>query len=255
MAGPQWKGMLNKTIAESMKQDKDSISYPFSTIGPDGGPKVRFILHRGFVNERRKEEDPSSNPIGDEKDGLVGECLLSTTDVRGPKAQQLTGSSDKVEIAWWFAPTGDQYRITGRAFILPRPDHPLHKQFQEHAKRLAPPMTKTKEEFDWESERRRIFEKLSPAIRASFCRPIPGTPLAAKDRQDGGKDYDPNDWPVELKMDGDKELIEQSLSNFSLIVIEPFVVDWCQLNEQPNKREVYRKDTSTGEWSSTAVAP
>ena len=80
-------------------KDKDSISYPLSTIGPDGGPKTRFVLHRfvdlyfqseqdtdltcrGFVNERRKEEDPSSNPAGDEKEGKVGQALLSTTDIR-----------------------------------------------------------------------------------------------------------------------------------------------------------------------------
>ena len=97
-----------------MKKDKDSISYPLSTIGPDGGPKTRFVLHRGFVkwvcpvsraawsppacavvgqrltgepipnchSERRKEEDPSSNPLGDESEGKVGEVLLSTTDIR-----------------------------------------------------------------------------------------------------------------------------------------------------------------------------
>jgi len=122
-----------------------------------------------------------------------------------------------MELVWWFSPTGDQYRITGRAYILPRPDHELYSVFAEHARRLSPPKTKAGGDFDWEAERYRIFEKLSPPIRASFLRPIPGTPLSSQDRKDGGEDYDPNDWPKELTMDGDKKLIDKALSNFALM--------------------------------------
>jgi pyridoxamine 5'-phosphate oxidase len=131
-----------------------------------------------------------------------------------------------MEIAWWFAPSGDQFRITGHAYVFGRPDHPTSVSFlKEHASRLAPPAfakdKKGDEEFNWEDERRRIFEKISPPIRASFVRPIPGTPLKAGERgddsKDGGKeDYEPKDWPAELEMDGDKKLLEESYSNFAL---------------------------------------
>ena len=120
-----------------------------------------------------------------------------------------------MEIAWWFAPTGDQYRITGNAFIIGKPGDETAQSFAEHAKRLAP--SGIKGEFNWEDERRRIFEKCSPPIKASFVRPIPGTPLKADERGDkSGKDYNPHDWPLELK-DGDEELLEKSLSNFALM--------------------------------------
>lgn len=254
---PEWKSKLNTAISENMKKDKDSISYPLSTIGPDGGPKTRFVLHRGFVNERRKEEDPSRNPLGDESEGKVGEVLLSTTDIRAPKSQQLS-KNGKVEIAWWFAPSGDQFRITGDAYLVPGPAHPEHGAFASngHARRLAPPALKDDGKFDWEQERYRIFEKISPAIRASFVRPIPGTPMKAADRgEKGGKDYKYDDFPLELKMDGDKALLDESLKNFALMVIEPHTVDWCQLNEQPNVRAIWRKDRSSGDWTKTDVSP
>lgn len=115
---PEWQGMLNKTISENMKkvcrsgnvvhmparsgfaqpgpfarQDKDAISYAIATIGPDGGPKTRYILHRGMVNERRKEDDPSSNKMGDD-DSLVGEALLSTTDIRSVASRLTSYPSD-----------------------------------------------------------------------------------------------------------------------------------------------------------------
>lgn len=173
---------------------------------------------------------PISGPWSSKNEANVSTLARSIARlVRGPKAQQLTGNSDKVEIAWWFAPTGDQYRIKGRAFILPRPDHPLYEKFTPHAKRLSPRKNQERGDFDWEQERRRIFEKLSPTIRASFCRPVPGTPLSARDRKGNGhggddgdketRDYDPNEWPAELKMDGDKNLIDKSLHNFALMCV------------------------------------
>ncbi|KAK9900658.1 hypothetical protein P389DRAFT_166115 [Cystobasidium minutum MCA 4210] len=255
---PEWKSKLQTAITENMKKDKDSISYPLSTIGPDGKPKTRFVLHRGFVNERRKEEDPSNNPIGEEDTGKVGEVLLSTTDVRAPKSQQLS-KNPHFELAWWFAPSGDQFRITGRAYILGPPDHPSTTSFlSEHGKRLAPPGLAKDGEFNWEDERRRIYEKISPPIRASFARPIPGTPLKDSERSGNGKgegDYQPDSWPQELKMDDDKKLLDLSYSNFALTILEPLEIDWCQLNTQPNQRVIYSKDTSSGKWSQTSVVP
>lgn len=160
--------------------------------------------------------------------------LLVLTMTSAPKSQQLA-KNPNFELAWWFAPSGDQFRIKGRAYVLGRPDHEITKTFlSENAKRLSPPsFLKDKgEEFNWEDERRRIFEKISPPIRASFVRPIPGTPLKQSDRNDkhqggsgkGEGDYDPKSWPEELKMDGDKDLIEKSYANFALTYAQSMFV-------------------------------
>lgn len=138
-----------------------------------------------------------------------------------PKSQQLS-KNPNFELAWWFAPSGDQFRIKGRAYVLGRPDHPTTPAFlAEHGRRLAPPALQKEGEFNWEDERRRIYEKISPTIRASFARPIPGTPLKQSQRAggSGGKDdgdYDPQSWPEELKMDGDKAHLDKSYANFAL---------------------------------------
>lgn len=240
--------------------------YPISTVGPDGNPKTRFVLHRGFVSQPAQGVNVTPSLMV----GLRCECLGERTKKRGwpfsqsyrwrgcwscwwstpqyywcsvrkssisqqcvceysllirsdstnsaPKSQQLT-KNPHFELAWWFAPSGDQFRITGRAYVLGGPDHPTYKAFlSEHGKRLAPPSLQKDGEFNWEDERRRIFEKISPPIRASFIRPIPGTPIKKSERENdnGDGDYDPSAWPEELKMDGDEKLIKESYANFAL---------------------------------------
>lgn len=44
--------------------------------------------------------------------------------------------------------------------------------------------------------------------------------MKASDRgEQGGKDYKYDDFPLELKMDGDKKLVEESFSNFALMCV------------------------------------
>lgn len=127
-------------------------------------------------------------------------------------------------------PVMHQYRIRGRAFILPHPSHPLYAKFPHS--RLSP-YTKSQESskpFDWDSERVRIFRKMSPALRASYCRPTPGTPLSHNG--ENGTDIDPKTFPTELptdldaKTDEEKMHIKEALLNMAIIVIEPFDIDW-----------------------------
>lgn len=69
---------------------------------------------------------------------------------------------------------------------------------------------------------------MAPALRASFVRPTPGTPL----HREGKEDIDPSKFPLELptdleaKTDEDKRDIKEALKNLSLMVLEPFEVDW-----------------------------
>lgn len=113
---------------------------------------------------------------------------------------------------------------------MPNPSHPLYQQFP-HTK-LSPYSTsqESSKAFDWNSERIRIFRKMSPSLRASYCRPIPGTPLSH--HGENGGDIDPKTFPTELPTDLDakteeeKKFIKEALLNMALIVIEPFEIDW-----------------------------
>jgi len=110
-------------------------------------------------------------------------------------------------------------------------------------------------QFDWESERLRIFRKMSPGLRASFCRPIPGTPLASTDPP-----IDPAQFPTSLPSDLDattdeeKRLVGEALQAFSLIVMSPFDVDLCDLGARPNTRSRWELG-KTGQWTETDLVP
>lgn len=69
--------------------------------------------------------------------------------------------------------TAIQFRIKGRAFLLSPPNTPSNSDFPYT--RLAPPLAASgpRSKFDWEAERQRIFQKMSPPLKASFLRPIP----------------------------------------------------------------------------------
>jgi pyridoxamine 5'-phosphate oxidase len=72
-------------------------------------------------------------------------------------------------------------------------------------------------DFNWEQERRRIFDKLSPQLKATFLRPTPGSSW-----KDGPKK--PEDYPEKLE-DDDTENKETSLTRFALLAIEPSQID------------------------------
>lgn len=98
----------------------------------------------------------------------------------------------------------------------------------------------------------RIYRKLSPALRASFVRPTPGSAL--KDGVDPPETY-PTELPTDLDASEDeKKLIDQALHNFALIVIDPHAVDICDLGSQPNTR-VQWKRAEGGQWQKQDVVP
>ncbi|KAK4698433.1 pyridoxamine 5'-phosphate oxidase, partial [Phenoliferia sp. Uapishka_3] len=245
---PRWVGLLQDSLNKSMAKDPGQIAYALSSSS-DNGPRVRMVVHRGFLNERRSTEDPSwsENPSKDsEGHPFTSSTMLVTTDVRGPKAAQILSSS-VVEFVWWHSTTQHQFRIRAKASILPPAGHPFMSMFP--ASELTPPGLTT---FNWESERLRQFRKLNPPLRASFVRPIPGTPLE-------GTDIDPSTFPKGLPSDLDpaatpkeKEQIAEALKNFSLIVLNPFDIDMCDLSTDPHERIQWNLSDG-GKWVETAV--
>lgn len=114
---------------------------------------------------------------------------------------------------------------------------------------------------------------MSPPLKASFCRPVPGSALG---------EQDPKQWPEELPSPEeatgkDKERIKEALENFAVIALEPVFVDlyafhlfsagcWSdvvcsvppmgrvRLKVMPNERFQYTKETD-GSWKEVAVVP
>ena len=121
------------------------------------------------------------------------------------------------------ASTAHQFRIRGRSYIYGQEGHPINATFP--VARLSPPGITP---FNFNEERKRIFRKMSPGLRASYCRPVPGTPLDSTNPP-----IDPSTFPKELPIDLDenaseqeKAWLEEAMGQMALLVIEPFEVDW-----------------------------
>jgi len=182
--------------------------------------------------------------------------LISTTDVRTPKVTQIISHPD-IELVWWIASTQQQYRIAGKAHIIPSPNHPLYRAFTDtlqseklgHGSGLA---VINSEKFDWEVKRLEIWSKLSSHMKASWARPAPGSPMESPD--------DAKKWPptVEEPKEGDsgetRKNWEYALGNFALVVIDPYEVDFVNMGVVPNTRTKYTRK-SEGKWASVAVVP
>jgi hypothetical protein len=155
-----------------------------------------------------------------------------------------------VQIVWWIDGSQEQYRIAGKAHIIPAPGHTLHKHFLHTIGPLS--LSAGGTAYDWEAKRIAVFKSMSPVMKASWCRPTPGS------RLEGGED-EAKKWPVELEepKPGDEEgkrLWEMSLSNFSLVIIEPQDVDYVELRPIPNRRTRFWR-TSAGVWDDEALVP
>ncbi|KDE04778.1 hypothetical protein MVLG_04832 [Microbotryum lychnidis-dioicae p1A1 Lamole] len=252
---PPWSTLLRESLDRSMKENKDSISFALTTCdGASGESSTRFVVHRGFVNERRSNEDSSwsKNPSEDARGvKLVNDNLIVTTDVRAPKALALE-ANPTTSLAWWHLPTMTQFRIRSQAYLIKPPSQGTHTP-SEILDRLSPG-----DKFDWEQERIRIFHKMSPELRASFVRPVPGSKLGDKGQAE--------EWPKELpaseeeaKGEKEKAQIKQALDHFALIIMEPYDVDVCDLGAQPNTRVHFFRKRGVGwqgaEWKEEDVVP
>ena len=281
---PEWKEILASTIGKNIKDEKSILYYAFSTVEPPSSvhdaakPHVRYVVHRGFVNEKRDGEVEggiaSQNPAFGSSP-----CLMTTTDVRTPKVQQLTSQSSlrsqgqdgsrggECEIAWWIESAQLQFRISGTVHVLPTEGHPLRSLFPFD--RLSPPKAPdamdSDQQFDWDAERTRIFNKLNAGLLASFCRPTPGSAHPNADRLHTAKPKDDvnSPWPLELPQPGKEEndeqkrQLEESERNFALVVVEPYKVDLVNLAD--DTRTVYELQAgdraATGRWTSRRVVP
>lgn len=196
-------------------------------------PEVRSVVHRDALQ-------PKNNNLP---------LLLSTTDVRTPKVKQIL-SNPAVHISWWIEGTKDQFRFTGSASIVPAPSHPFHSKF-DPAGGLALARL-TEEGINWEEKRKETFNNMSGHMKASWCRPTPGSPLP------GGYEQ-AKEWPTNIPKLGDATNEEerknqtQALDNFALVLIEPLSVDWVQLGVVPNQRTKFTR--SGEEWVEEIVVP
>ncbi|KAG6380671.1 hypothetical protein JVT61DRAFT_5042 [Boletus reticuloceps] len=232
------KDMVRKAWYEALAsalQKEDQAVMQFATLEAPNRPRVRSLIQRGFITSSTLPTLP---------------LILATTDVRTPKVTQLA-TNNVVEAVYWTSSTQEQFRVLGRASIVPAPGYsgpyPAPKGVVYDAL--------TKEGFDWEEKRVAVFDAMSGSMKATWCRPVPGTPLG-----EGGED-EMKKWPERLPTMGDarseveKRLLGVALGNFALLMVEPFEVDYVELGVVPNRRTRCERDEGSVEFKETLVVP
>ncbi|KAL1741278.1 pyridoxamine 5'-phosphate oxidase-domain-containing protein [Schizophyllum fasciatum] len=238
MSAPEW----HKALQAALKSHPKSTTFQLATWDASlGRPRVRTHVSRGFITPASAPQLP---------------LVLSTVDIRTPKVAQIA-STDKVELTWWIEGTMEQFRIGGTAHVVPRPGHAsgLHETFLDAVKR-APAGSAlaelAKDKIDWEKRRVDTFSSLSPGMKASWCRPSPGSPLSDY------PDSPPESWATAVKGldEGDEENKknwDEALGNFALLLIEPEDVDYVELGKKPDRRTLFKY--ADRRWSSTQAVP
>ena len=117
---PAWRQRLELALA-AQADDPTSRYFQLATIGLDGRPACRTLVHRGFL------------------DGT--DDLVSTTDARSAKAREI-GLNPSAEISWYLAATRDQFRLAGRISFL----EPEDVQRLETWRSISSP---SRDQFNW----------------------------------------------------------------------------------------------------------
>lgn len=102
----------------------------------------------------------------------------------------------------------------------------------------------------WEAERARIWENLSPELRASFARPAPpGTTLANAPP--------PEEWITRLESHAKNPEEAKSLTsawdNFTVVALAPERVEMLELSCEPHRRACWVRDGD--EWIKEEIVP
>lgn len=158
-------------------------------------------------------------------------------------------SNPNVEAVFWIEATVQQYRISGRAWIIPAADHPYRALFNPSGS----PALKALQDggIDWDQKRVEHFNMMEPKMRASWCRPVPGTKLDAYE--------DVYKWPGTLPKLGeaesheDKKNLQISFSHFTLVIIDPSKVDLVEYAVEPERRTIFTRDGE--QWEEQIVVP
>jgi len=123
-----WKKTFDEHIE---KLGGASAEFYLATVTPDGLPRVRACIHRGFwgkLPENKHNELPKNPAIYD------SDCPVFTTDARMEKTYHLfatgkgkgnreqsksgSGGGGPVEAIYWVKDTQTQWRIRGKAWLV-----------------------------------------------------------------------------------------------------------------------------------------
>ncbi|KAK7040224.1 hypothetical protein VNI00_010030 [Paramarasmius palmivorus] len=225
---PRWKAVLSDALAK-FPRAVASDNFNRRCVDTVQLPEVRSHIFREFV-------DGSSN---------ARVLLVTSTDTRTPKVKQILSNS-RVQVHWYIEGTKQQWRISGIAKVFGSPEAKNARTWDGEDS-----------ETDWETKRLAIFKRLSSHMRASWCRPPPGSLLTNPEEE-------MKKWPSRVDIPGEepddsdeeqkkknKENWDTAFSRFALVVIDSTGVDYLDMGIVPNRRWRFRRED--GDWKETEI--
>lgn len=134
-----------------------------------------------------------------------------------------------------------QFRIQANAYLIPSPS--VKREYD------PTPLSNylIQSGIDFEKQRVEIYDNMSRTLRAAFAKPYaPGSHRTGTENLD--------EYPDKVPTDSQDKWYRSGLDNFTLVVIDPTQVDYCDLLTQPNQRKIWRKD-AVNRWSEEDVHP
>lgn len=161
----------------------------------------------------------------------------------------------RIEIAWWMAGSQDQFRISGTARIVPHSSHP------SYTPRLGEDLNSEGltlldgDRIDWDQKRQEVFNSMSSHMRASWCRPPPGSVISSYEEAKRWPSTVPKLGEATTKEDEENQTV--AFKNFALVLVDPIEVDWVQLSVVPNQRTRFRTPAEGGDrdWLEEILVP
>ncbi|KAK5165118.1 uncharacterized protein LTR77_009215 [Saxophila tyrrhenica] len=260
-----WKA----TFLEHLNQ-MDKPEFVFSSLhpAPEGSPtpyvpRARYCIYRGCWAELPENKHNQA----EQNERVYGSDLPTfTTDVRMQKQYELfassSGHADRSELVqgsggggpceavFWAKEVMVQWRMKGDAFIIGPDIEGEGEQSKESSgvrtvkSEVGGRMRVLKEEdqdkWSWNRELTAHFGNLAPGMRGSFAAPPPGQPV--------DQPYDDKNLAPGMKIEDNHHPVARK--NFRVVVIRPDEVESVDLSDPAkSRRQVYKYDASSGEWT------
>lgn len=223
-------------LRHALQKEENANVFQLATTGAnDAIPYVRSHILRGHVIH------PSfpSLPL-----------LVTTTDIRSPKVTQIKSNpGHRIEAHFRIKTTLEQFRISGRMAIYPSSEFKDTRGIEGVGEVYD---ALRNQGWDWEKERREKFDSVDAVLRASWCRPAPGSIMQSYKEADK--------WPVKVPKPGEEgynaKNYEEALGNFALLLIDPVEADYIELGVTPNRRTKFvRLESGDERWKEVILVP
>ena len=221
MDGPMWRRQLQSSL--SLNKSIQSRWPQLSTLSLDGGrPCTRTIAFRGFLSDVQ-DVKPSSSSIPN--------FLVFVTDKRSTKFEEIQ-ANQHVALCWYLPDSREQFRFSCRAYLVPLKNDSTRTE--------SKPLNLDSLQLD--KLRRHFWTQLSDKTRAQFAWPAPKSPLDSQSSS-----------PLQT-LSLDSPLALEAFKNFTLILLNPYEVDYLNIGVTPNKRTLHWL-SEIQDWSYQDVNP